>query len=38
MCDMEQTKQPGRVAVPEQNLDVDDLIFRNEREWLASDR
>ena len=38
MCDMEQTKQPGRVAVPEQNLDVDDLIFRADPGWMVSER
>jgi len=38
MCDMIQTKEenPQTVAVP--RADVDDLIFRDEKEWLVSDR
>lgn len=37
MCDSIQTKQPVQTQ-PERKGDVDDLIFRHETEWLASDR
>lgn len=37
MCDSIQTKQPPQL--PQQGKgDVDDLIFRHEVEWTASDR
>ena len=38
MCDRIKTEEQGLSAGSEQQGDVDDLIFRDEREWLASDR
>jgi hypothetical protein len=37
MCQSIQTQQPAQTP-PERKGDVDDLIFRHETEWLASDR
>ena len=37
MCDSIQTKQPPQ-PTQQGKGDVDDLIFRHESEWLASDR
>lgn len=36
MCETRQTKEENNQTVPRK--DVDDLIFRDEKEWLASDR
>ena len=38
MCDTIQTKEVNTQTAPIPNRDVDDLIFRDEKEWLASDR
>ena len=37
MCETAQTTQEQTVPAGRER-DVDDLIFRDEREWLASDR
>lgn len=37
MCDIQTNEQQTQVK-PEPKRDVDDLIFRHEKEWLASDR
>lgn len=38
MCDTKQTKEQQTDGTPGERRDVDDLIFQNEKEWLASDR
>ena len=38
MCDIERTKERDTVLVVGEKPDVDDLIFRDEQEWLVSDR
>ena len=38
MCDDNQTKEREIRNMPGEKWDVDDLIFRDETEWLASDR
>ena len=38
MCDFPQTKEQDTLPQPKEQRDVDDLIFRDEREWLTSDR
>ena len=38
MCDTKQTKEQEVRAAPGEKRDVDDLIFRDEKEWLVSDR
>ena len=37
MCDVAQTTQEQAVTLGRER-DVDDLIFRDEREWVTSDR
>ena len=38
MCDVIQTKEENSQTVIQPRKDVDDLIFRDEKEWLTSDR
>lgn len=38
MCDSIQTNEQQTQVKAEEQRDVDDLIFRHEKEWLASDR
>ena len=38
MCDTKQTKETNAQTQTSPRKDVDDLIFRDEKEWLASDR
>ena len=38
MCDFPRTKEQDTLPQPKEQRDVDDLIFRDEREWLTSDR
>ena len=38
MCDRTQTNEENVQNVKPPRRDVDDLIFRDEKEWLASDR
>jgi len=38
MCDAKQTKEQKDASSCAERQDVDDLIFRDEKEWLASDR
>ena len=38
MCETGQTKEETILTQTAPRKDVDDLIFRDEKEWLASDR
>ena len=38
MCDIIQTKEETEQIKNTPRRDVDDLIFRDEKEWLVSDR
>ena len=38
MCDIKQTKEQQNGNASGERRDVDDLIFRDETEWLTSDR
>jgi len=38
MCDTKQTKEQQAGNLSGERRDVDDLIFRDEKEWLTSDR
>lgn len=38
MCDIIRTKEEQSPTAAAPREDVDDLIFRDEKEWLASDR
>ena len=38
MCDTNRTKEESAQTPTTPRKDVDDLIFRDEKEWLASDR
>ena len=38
MCETGQTMEQTTQPQTEPRKDVDDLIFRDEKEWLASDR
>ena len=38
MCDTKQIKEENNQTQTVPRKDVDDLIFRDEKEWMASDR